>query len=49
MDKVHHLFLLSTHKLLAGLLTLLGFSLAACDKMGPCEYITMKQASKNKE
>lgn len=38
MDKAYHLFLISTNKLLAGLLTLLGFSLAACDKIGADEY-----------
>ena len=38
MDKAKQLFLISMNKLLAGLLTLLGFSLAACDKGGTCEY-----------
>lgn len=40
MDKANQLFLISMNKLLAGLLTLLGFSLAACDKGGTCEYGT---------
>lgn len=38
MDKAYHLFLIGTNKLLAGLLTLLGFSLAACGKIGADEY-----------
>lgn len=38
MDKAYHLLLSCTNKLLAGLLTLLGFSLASCEKWGACEY-----------
>lgn len=38
MNKTNHFFLSFTNKILAGLLSLLGFSLAACDKMGAAEY-----------
>lgn len=38
MDKAYFFFLTGMNKLLAGLLTLLGFSLAACDKIGADEY-----------
>lgn len=38
MNKTNHFFLSFTNKILAGLLSLLGFSLAACDKMGSAEY-----------
>lgn len=40
MNKTNYLFLSFTNKILAGLLSLLGFSLAACDKMGSAEYGT---------
>lgn len=38
MEKTNYLLLSFTNKLLAGLLSLLGFSLAACDKIGTDEY-----------
>lgn len=38
MNKAYFFFLTGMNKLLAGLLTLLGFSLAACDKIGADEY-----------
>lgn len=38
MNGIKHLLLSGTNKLLAGLLSLLGFSLAACDKMSTEEY-----------
>ncbi|WFE85448.1 radical SAM-associated putative lipoprotein [Parabacteroides chongii] len=38
MNKTNHFFLTFTNKMLAGLLSLLGFSLAACDKIGTVEY-----------
>lgn len=38
MNRTNHFFLTFTNKILAGLLSLLGFSLAACDKIGADEY-----------
>lgn len=49
MDKAYHLCLAATNKLLAGLLTLMGFSMTSCSTDEEYVTITMKQASKNKE
>lgn len=38
MNRTNHFFLTFTNKILAGLLSILGFSLAACDKIGSEEY-----------